>query len=101
MSLHDISKSDSFRKIPRPNQNDQQVQRMAHNTYGNTNRQEGEVSQPRMVFKNALILTYDADNRVSSAYGYIPELSDTPLLIIANEGQDVFVDILGITPPTV
>ena len=101
MALHDVSKGEKLRKLPRPNQNDAQAQRMAHNTIQTTFRQEGEESQPRLVHKNAMILTYDDENRVSSVYGYIPELSAVPVLIIANEGEDVFVDILGIDPPTV
>lgn len=74
---------------------------MALNTYSNTPRQDGDGNNQRMRFANGLILTYDADNRISSAYGYIPELQSTPVLIIALEGYDVFEDILGIDPPVV
>jgi hypothetical protein len=54
-----------------------------------------------MAFKNGLLLTYDSANRVSSIYGYIPEISTTPILVIARDGYDVFTDILGVTEPTV
>lgn len=100
MALHDISKGPR-RKLPLPNQNDQQVQRMAHNTTQTTYKNEGSNTPQRIAHKNALILTYDSDNRISSVYGYIPELSSVPVFIIAKEGYDVFVDILGITPPEV
>lgn len=101
MSLFDIDKHNDNRREPRPNQNDQQTQRMAHNTYGNTNRQDGDSAVQRMRFMNGLIVTYDSENRISSAYGYIPEVSAVPVFIVANEGYDVFVDILGISQPTV
>ena len=45
-------------------------------------------------------MTYDKDNKVSSVYGYIPELSEEPVFIIAEAGYDVFVDLLGIEAPT-
>jgi len=74
---------------------------MAHNTTQNTYRATGSEVTQRMSFKNGLILTYDSQNRISSVYGYIPELSDVPVFIIAKSGYDVFVDILGIDPPQV
>lgn len=74
---------------------------MAHNTTQTTYKTESSLTPQRISFKNALILTYDSENRVSSVYGYIPELSPIPVFIIAKEGYDVFVDILGLTPPTV
>lgn len=101
LSLHDISKGDGFRKIPRPNQNDQQVQRMAHNTLSTTYKTESTSSVQRLIFKNAMILTYDSDDKISSVYGYIPEVSDIPVLIIAKDGYDVFTDILEIDRPIV
>lgn len=99
MSLIDASKSSSNRSESYLNVDDLQDKRMAHNTAGNTYRTAGLDITPRMVFKNGLILTYDADDNVSSVYGYIPELSSIPVLIIANEGYDVFEDLLGITAP--
>lgn len=101
MGLHDIDKQSDTRANPKLNADDNVANRMSHNTLGNTYRTAGlEVTQ-RMRFMNGLLLTYDADNKVSSVYGYIPELSDTPILIIAKVGFDVFADILGITAPTV
>lgn len=100
MALHDISKGQT-RKNPLPNTNDSQNNRMAHNTLSTTYRDEDAVSEQRVVFKNSLILTYDNDNKISSVYGYIPEVSDVPVFIIARDGYDVFEDILGVAAPTV
>lgn len=74
---------------------------MAHNTASPTFRTEGGKKTGRMVFKNGLILGYDAENRVSSVFGYIPALADFPVLIIARTGFDVYKDILGLDRPTV
>lgn len=101
MSLHDISKSDPMRSLPAPNTNDDVANRMAHNTTQTSYKTESNTNPQRLTHKNALILTYDSANRVSSVYGYIPALSTVPVFIIAKAGYDVFVDILGITPPTV
>lgn len=101
MSLHDVDKQNSDRANPKLNADDNVSNRMAHNTMGNTYRTAGLGVKQRMRFMNGLILTYDQDDKVSSVYGYVPELSNTPVLIIAKEGFDIFVDILGITPPQV
>lgn len=101
MGLHDVSKNHGQRLNPRPNSNDEQKTRMAHNTYSPTNRTEGSAPAGRVVFKNGLLLTYDVDNNISSVYGYIPDVSDVPVLIIAKEGLDVYTDVLGIDAPTV
>lgn len=101
MGLHDIDKSTDGRISPKPNANDNVLQRMAHNTYSNTYKSSSNPGKQRMSFKNGLILTYDDQNRVSSVYGYIPELATVPVLILAEEGYDVFVDILNVTTPTV
>lgn len=102
MSLFDIDKTNGTRLRPKPNSNDEQENRMAHNTLGTTYKTESSTANPqRVAFKNGLILTYDSENRVSSAYGYIPALSTVPVFIIANEGYDVFEDVLGLTAPTV
>jgi hypothetical protein len=77
------------------------VDRPAHNTLCISYKTESTGTQQRIVFKNGVILTYDGDNRVSSVYGYVPEISSVPIFIIAREGYDVFEDILGITAPTV
>lgn len=100
MSLVDSDKQKGDRANPRLNVDDNVANRMAHNTMGTTYRTVGLDVTPRMSFKNGLLLTYDADNKISSVYGYIPELSTTPVLIIAKDGYDVFIDILGLTPPT-
>lgn len=73
---------------------------MAHNTMSNTYRSASEPTKQRIAYKNGLIMTYDKDNKVSSVYGYIPELSEEPVFIIAEAGYDVFVDLLGIEAPT-
>ena len=101
MSLHDIDKSHNTRLSPNPNINDAVGTRLAHNTNSTTYRQDSDTNYQRVTFKNGLILTYDSENRVSSVYGYIPGVSDIPVLIIAKEGYDVFADILGETAPTV
>jgi hypothetical protein len=101
ISLFDIDKDGDYRGIPKPNGNDAQIQRSSHNTMGTTYRTESDTRNQRIVFKNGVILTYDDENRVSSAYGYIPEASTVPVFIIAKEGYDVYVDILGIDPPVV
>lgn len=101
MALHDTDKKHGQRANPTINSDDGVINRMAHNTLGNTHRTAGSDVVPRMVFKNGLILTYDADDNISSVFGYVPELSSVPVLVIAKEGLDVYVDILGITPPVV
>lgn len=101
MALHDVDKANGDRSNPILNADDNVANRMSHNTAGNTYRTAGLGVTPRMVFKNGLILTYDADDKVSSVYGYVPELSTTPVLIIAKDGIDIFTDILGIDAPVV
>lgn len=101
MSIIDNDSTSSTRNTPTLNVNDDKGIRRAHNTYGNTFRRVGGSVTPRMVFKNGLILTYDSANRVSSVYGYIPEVSTIPVFIIAKDGYDIFTDILGISAPTV
>jgi len=101
MSLHDIDKSGNNRTRPTPNTNDSVQNRMAHNTLGTTYKDDADDAQQRIAFKNSLILTYDNDNKVSSVYGYLPEVSDVPVFIIAKDGYDIFEDILGITAPDV
>lgn len=100
MSIVDIDKQGDTRANPSLNTDDGVQKRMAHNTIGNTYRTAGLGVTPRMRFLNGMIVTYDASDRISSVYGYVPELSDTPVLIIAKAGYDVFVDILGLTQPT-
>ena len=95
MSLVDADKGSNNRSKPTPNTNDGVGFRMAHNTNGNTYRASGSSVAQRMVFKNGLIMTIDSEDKVSSVYGYIPEVSSIPVLIIAKEGYDVFTDVLG------
>lgn len=101
MSLIDADKQTDNRANPVLNSVDDVTNRMSHNTLGNTYRTAGLDVVPRMRFMNGLIITYDSDNKVSSVYGYIPEISSIPVLIIARAGYDVFEDILGITAPIV
>jgi len=101
MGLHDIDKNDAQRRQPLPNSPDNVSNRMAHNTNSNTYRATGSEVTQRMGFKNGLILTWDSDDNISSVYGYVPEVSTVPVLIIAKEGLDVFTDVLGIDAPLV
>lgn len=101
MSLSDVDKDDNQRRSPQPNANDNVPHRMAHNTSSPSYRQINSDVVQRMRFMNGLIVTYDNDDKFSSVYGYIPEVSSVPVLIIAKPGFDVFDDILGIDPPEV
>lgn len=101
MSIVDSDKVSGSRSTPTLNTNDSANVRKAHNTSGNTYRRAGGDVTQRMAFKNGLILTYDSDNKCSSVYGYIPEVSTVPVLVIAKDGYDVFDDLLGITAPVV
>lgn len=100
MSMVDADKATDDRANPKLNTDDNVANRMSHNTMGNSYRTTGLGVVPRMRFLNGLIVTYDASNRVSSVYGYIPELSSIPVLITAKTGYDVFTDILGISTPS-
>lgn len=99
MSLFDIDKHNDNRREPRPNENDQQSNRMAHNTMGTTYRNDGDVNFQRIIFKNGLILSYDDQNRVIKIDGFEPRLVPYPVVIQAKYGFDVYEDILGITAP--
>jgi len=101
MSLWDVDKGSDNRLTPKPNQNDEQTQRMAHNTMSTTYKIAGTADKQRIAFKNNLMLTYDSNDLISSVYGYIPAVSTVPVFIIAKAGFDVFTDILGIDRPTV
>lgn len=101
MSLVDADKQNDDRMNPVLNADDNVANRMSHNTSGNTYRTTGLGVTQRMIFKNGLILTYDSQNRVSSVYGYVPEISSIPIFVIAKDGYDVFTDILGITAPVI
>ena len=101
MSLWDVDKGSDNRLTPKPNQNDEQTQRMAHNTMSTTYKIAGTADKQRIAFKNNLMLTYDSNDLISSVYGYIPAVSTVPVFIIAKAGFDVFTDILGIARPTV
>lgn len=101
MSLIDADKSGNRRTRPKLNNSDGVVNRMSHNTQGNTYRTVGSGVTPRMSFKQGLIITYDEENRASSVYGYIPEVSPVPFLLVASPGYDVFTDLLEIDPPSV
>lgn len=101
MSLHDLDKNTVNRSQPLPNTNDGVANRMAHNTTQTTYKSSGDTNSQRITMKNGMVLTYDSENRISSVYGYIPALTTEPVFIIADEGYDVFVDILGLTAPEV
>lgn len=98
MSLVDVDSQSLDRGSPQPNGNDEQVQRMAHGTHSIS--YAGDTPQPStLIFKNNMILTTDANGKISSVYGYVAGAGTTPILIIANQGYDVFTDILGIASP--
>lgn len=100
MSLHDIDKDSPTRLTPRPNSDDEQVKRMAHNTMGTTYRKDTDTNTQRVSFKNGLILYYDDADRIIRVDGFIPAVADYPVTIIAKYGYDVFTDVLGISRPT-
>lgn len=101
MSLWDIDKNHEKRLNPTPNQSDQVMQRMAHNTSSTTYRKDDSSNKQRVAFKNSLILYYDDQGRVIRVDGFIPALAVYPVTIIAKYGYDVYTDILGLTAPTV
>jgi len=101
MALYDVDKNTDGRESPSPNTLDQisDDARMAHNTVSTTYVPSQSQPSTRIVMKNNMILTYDDQGLVSSVYGYIASLGSTPVFIIAQQGFDVFVDILGLTAP--
>lgn len=101
MALHDVDKHQDGRTQPKLNERDVMLDWPAHNSSSPTYRKDSNNNYQRVSFKNGLILTYDDQNRISSVYGYIPELANYPVLIIANYGYDVYTDILGLTAPVV
>ena len=100
MTLFSIGKDGERRGTPLPNQVDVDANRKAHNTAGITYRTDSDTNYERVIFKNGMILYYDDQNRIIGVDGFIPELVSYPVRIIAKYGYDVFVDILGIDPPT-
>lgn len=101
MSIHDVDKGNNQRSNPKPNVNDVQTNRMAHNTMSTTYKNEGNTNTQRIAFKNNLILYYDDQDRIIRVDGFIPQLVDYPVTIIAKYGYDVFTDILAIDRPDV
>lgn len=95
MSLTDSDKDNIQRKAPDINSPDKIGFRMAHNTNQTTYRESGGAVTARMQFVQAGIMWVDSENKVNSVYMYIPELSTIPVQIIANEGSDVFTDVLN------
>lgn len=100
MSLTDSDKTGDNRLSPSLNQSDQVVQRMGHNTNSNTYRKDTNTNSQRIAHKNTIDLYYDDQNRIIAVDGFIPELVNYPVRIEAEYGYDVYVDILGLTPPT-
>lgn len=101
MSLHDTDPNHFKRINPKPNANDVVDQRMAHNTLGTTYKTDSDTNQQRVIFKNNITLYYDDQNRVIKVDGFIPDLANYPVTIIAKYGYDVYTDILGLTAPVV
>jgi hypothetical protein len=73
---------------------------MSHNTLSSTYTPVGQSSlQQRMVFKNNMFIFYDASNNISSVFGWVTSTGTVPILIIAQQGKDVFADVLQISRP--
>lgn len=100
MTLFNLDKDSDNRKNPRINQNDHVAQPMAHNTMATTYRTDSNTNYQRVIFKNAIILSYDDQNRIIKIDGFEPRLVNYPVTIEAKYGYDVYVDILEIDPPT-
>lgn len=100
MSLFSVDKSGSDRKNPSPNQNDVVNNRLAHNTTAITYRTDGNPNYQRVIFKNGLTISYDDQNRVIKIDGFEPRVVPYPFTLQAKYGFDVYIDILGIDPPT-
>lgn len=100
MAIHDTDKGSSDRNSPSPNSHDLQGARMAYNTHSIAPTTD-TTKKTRIVYKNNVILYYDDQNRVIRVDGFIPGLAVYPVTIIAKYGFDVYIDILGLTAPTV
>lgn len=102
MTLWDVDKAGDNRGSPQPNTGDEIPgdSRMAHNTHSTVFTPSQAKPSTRIVYKNNMTLTYDANGLVSSVYGYVASVSSVPVFIIAKQGYDVFVDVLGIPAPT-
>lgn len=81
MSLHDVDKEGNRRHLPRPNQGDQQQQRMAHGTTQIHHSHEGTTETGRLQFDERRILaTNDVD---SLSFGF---QDDGTYRILFNDG---------------
>lgn len=100
MTLFSVNKDHPERLGAVPNSNDVNNSRLAHNTTGITYRTDSNNNHQRVVFKNGITLSYDDQNRVIKIDGFEPRLVNYPVVIEAQYGYDVYVDILGLTPPT-
>lgn len=100
MSLFQIDKSNDNRKTPQLNENDVNVNRLAHNTMAQTYRTDSNNNYQRVVFKNGITLSYDDQNRVIKIDGFEPRLVNYPIVIEVEYGYDVYADVLFIDPPT-
>lgn len=101
MALHDTDKQNDGRSQPKLNERDVMLDWPAHNSSSPTYRKDSNNNYQRIAFKNAIILFYDDQNRIIRVDGFIPQLANYPVTIIANYGYDVYTDILGLTPPGV
>lgn len=70
MSLHDISKGNPQRLNPTPNSNDQQKNRMAHNTAGFTYVTESSGDVAYMAIKEGRMQIYKADGTLFFQAGF-------------------------------
>lgn len=94
MSLVDADKNNVQRKAPNINAPDTVISRMSHKTSQTTYRESGSPVISRQVFVQGGTMWLDDENRVSSVYMYLPELSSIPVQITAKAGYDVFLDVL-------
>lgn len=70
MSLWDVDKNSVSRLRPSPNQNDQQGQRLAHNTIGFTQVTESSGDVPYLSVKDGRFQVYRADGTLLFQGGF-------------------------------
>lgn len=101
MALFDVDKSSDSRISPSPNSHDVLAQEsvMAKQTASTSYKVNAVSTTTRLVQKNNMFIWYDDQNRVSSLYGFVPQISSIPILVIAKAGFDVYIDVLQIPKP--
>lgn len=86
MALHDVSKSDDGRKVPRPNANDDIHQRYAHGTVQNQNSQEDPQADGLKFLERQIIAKQGGFNK--AAFGFYGAANKFGLKV-ADDGVDV------------